>query len=128
MNRTPSSASRHLSSVLVAVCPTISCNKAGAVGLDQMSLAQNLQRPKNVADHPRDLGLADAGRSGEHHVLADGGDRQALFAALLLDLEPRGQRFDLLLDRRKADHGLELFQRGGDRGLVVFRLLAGGER
>ena len=91
MNRTPSSASRHLSSVLGRGLPDKSCNKAGAVRFDQMSLAQHFQRPKNFADHARDLGLADAGRTREYHVLADSCDRQALFTPLVLDLEPGGQ-------------------------------------
>ena len=79
-----------------------------------MSLAQHLQRAEDFADHARDLGLADAGRAGEHHVLADGCETSSPCSrALLLDLQARRQLLDFLLDRRKADHRIKLVERGG---------------
>jgi hypothetical protein len=80
---------------------------------------------RKFPDHARDLGLADAGRSGEHHVLAERCDRKPLLAALLLDLEPRGQPLDLLLDRAEPDHASSFASAAADRNFVVLRLLAG---
>ena len=72
--------------------PDISGDQAGAVGLDDVSLAHDLERRKNFADHARDLGLADAGRPGEHHVLADRGD-----------IEPCSRRFCSTFMRATSD-------------------------
>ena len=105
--------------------PEIAGDEAGAVGLHKMSLAQNPQRPENLADHARDFGLADAGRAGEYHVLAERGNGKTLIAPLLLDLHARNQPLYLLLDRGKPDHGVEFCERRGDRGFVVFDVLAG---
>ena len=43
----------------------------GAVNLDQMPDAQRPQRAIDISERARDLGLADAGRPGEHHVQAE---------------------------------------------------------
>ena len=56
----------------------IAGDEPGAVGFDHMSFAQNLQPAADLADQARDLGLADAGRPGEHHVLAERGNVEAL--------------------------------------------------
>src|SRR5450432_3098482 len=59
----------------------IACYQPGTVGLYDLSFAQNLQRPEDLADHAGDLGLADAGRPRENHVLTEGCDGQSLRAA-----------------------------------------------
>ena len=105
--------------------PKISRDQAGAVRLHDVPLAQNPERCENFADQARHLGLADAGRSCEHHVLAERGNVETLIAAHLLDLHARDQRLDLLLDRGEADHGVEPGDRGGDFGLVLLGLLPG---
>ena len=65
----------------------ITCDQIGALHLDHMSFAQHLERAINLPQRARDLGLADAGRPGEHHVPAYFRHRQALLTALALDFD-----------------------------------------
>ena len=87
------------------------------VNLDQVPDAQRPKRPVDMSERTRDLGLADARRSGEHHVQAQRRGRQSLRAPLLFDLQTCDQAVDLPLDRDKANHGFQIFD-----GLVGWRI------
>ncbi|KQP51582.1 hypothetical protein ASF34_19060 [Methylobacterium sp. Leaf106] len=86
-----------------------------------MSLAQHLQRLEDAAEHPRHLGLADAGGTGEDHVLAHGRHGQVLGAALLLHLHPGDDALHLRLHRREADHAVQGRERRGEEVLLLHR-------
>ena len=72
-----------------------------------MALPQDAQSLEDVAHDARHLGLADAGRTGEHHVLAHRADLDALRAPLGIHQDPRHHGLHLLLDRGEPDHRLE---------------------
>jgi ATP-dependent Clp protease ATP-binding subunit ClpA len=55
----------------------------GSGGNDFVALAQHPQRLEHVAEDAGDLGLADAGRPGEHHVLAPPGVGKTEVARIL---------------------------------------------
>ena len=61
-------------------------------------------------------------------MLAERGHIEPLIAAQLLDLHARDKRFDLLLDRAKADHGVELGDRHGDLGFAFDQASARSHR
>ncbi|XYD09186.1 hypothetical protein R1A27_00730 [Methylobacterium sp. NMS12] len=84
-----------------------------------MALAQHLERLEDAAEDPRHLGLADAGRAGEHHVLAHGRHRQVLGAALLLHLHPGDDALHLQLHGLEPDHAVEGRERGGQEVLLL---------
>ena len=71
----------HVERLACAVCPTYPADEAGAVRLDQDALAQHVERAIDLAERARHLRLADARRSGKHHVAADGAHGQALARA-----------------------------------------------
>ena len=89
----------------------IAGDETRAVGLDQMAFAQHVERAINLAERARDLGLAHAGRAGEHHVPADRRDGEPLLAAHALDFERGHELVHLLLDRSQSDHLFEMVQR-----------------
>lgn len=103
--------------------PDVAGNQTRAVGLHQMSFPQHVQEAIDFAERARDLCLADAGRTGEHHVQAHGGDRQILRTAFCFDLQASDQFIDLVFYRCQADHRIEVFERifrGATRGYVLW--------
>jgi hypothetical protein len=88
-----------------------------------LAFAQDVKRAVDLPERACDLSLANARRSGEHHVSAHRRHRQALFTTLAFDLDAGEQLVDLFLNRSKADHPLEFVQHlvgapyGGHRGV-----------